>query len=109
MEWVMMLLRLVIGGIAINKIDKLNPIFVEFIPEELQHGNIYISQKYNTAIHLCCCGCGNQVVTPTSLPAGWKIDIDDDLISLSPSIGSWNLPCRSHYIIKHNEVQWCEA
>ena len=38
--------------------------FVEFIPDELEHGIIYISIRFATASHLCCCGCGNKVVTP---------------------------------------------
>ena len=38
--------------------------FVEFIPDELEQGTIYISIRFATASHLCCCGCGNKVVTP---------------------------------------------
>ena len=38
--------------------------FVEFIPDELEQGTIYISIRFATASHLCICGCGNKVVTP---------------------------------------------
>ena len=38
--------------------------FVEFIPDELEQGKIYISIRFATASHLCLCGCGNKVVTP---------------------------------------------
>ena len=30
--------------------------FVEFIPDELQEGTIYVSIRFATAAHLCCCG-----------------------------------------------------
>jgi hypothetical protein len=38
--------------------------FVEFIPDELKEGTIYVSIRFATATHLCCCGCGSRVVTP---------------------------------------------
>ena len=34
----------------------LRPEFVEFIPEQLEDGVLYISQRYGTAMHRCCCG-----------------------------------------------------
>ena len=40
--------------------------FVEFIPGDLKEGTIYVSMRVWTASHLCCCGCGNKVVTPTT-------------------------------------------
>lgn len=83
----------------------LKPEFVEFIPEVLEDGKIYISQAYATAVHKCCCGCGQKVVTPLS-PTGWKLNVDGEHVSLYPSIGNWGLPCRSHYWIRRNVVQW---
>jgi hypothetical protein len=79
--------------------------FVEFIPEELKFGTIYISIPFATASHLCCCGCGNKVVTPLS-PTDWKLIFDGESISLEPSIGNWNFPCQSHYWITRNEIDW---
>lgn len=78
--------------------------FVEFIPEILEDGVLYISMEYCTAIHKCVCGCGNKVVTPIS-PTGWQLEFDGKSISLSPSIGNWNFDCQSHYWIKKNEIQ----
>lgn len=77
--------------------------FVDFIPDKLEDGILYITLKYCTAIHKCVCGCGNEVVTPIS-PNGWKIFFDGISISLYPSIGSWNLECKSHYWIKNNKI-----
>jgi hypothetical protein len=78
--------------------------FVEFIPELLEDGIIYISIEYCTAIHKCVCGCGNEVVTPLS-PTGWKLTFDGKSISLSPSIGNWSFKCQSHYWITKNEIR----
>ncbi len=84
---------------------KLSHEFVKNIPEKIDDGIIYISMEYATAIHKCCCGCGNQVVTPFS-PTDWKITFDGSTITLFPSIGNWNFPCQSHYWITNNEVVW---
>jgi len=78
--------------------------FVEFIPEILEDGVLYVSMEYCTAIHKCVCGCGNKVVTPIS-PTGWQLKFDGKSISLTPSIGNWNFDCQSHYWITKNEIQ----
>jgi len=79
--------------------------FVEYIPDEIEEGVLYISIQFCTAIHKCVCGCGNEVVTPISRE-GWKLSFDGESVSLSPSIGSWNLACRSHYYITNNNIRW---
>ncbi len=79
--------------------------FVDLIPKEIESGLVYISLKYNTMVHLCCCGCNNKVVTPLS-PTGWSLKYDGDVISIKPSIGNWNFPCRSHYWISESSVVW---
>ncbi|MBL8824604.1 MAG: hypothetical protein JNJ77_18610 [Planctomycetia bacterium] len=79
--------------------------FVEYIPEELNERTLYISRTYGTAVHKCCCGCGREVVTPLS-PTAWQLTFDGKSVSLYPSIGSWSLPCQSHYFITKNRVVW---
>lgn len=79
--------------------------FVEYIPEELSDGTIYVSISFATAAHKCCCGCGRKVVTPIT-PTDWCLIFDGDTVSLDPSIGSWSLPCQSHYWIVRNRVRW---
>jgi hypothetical protein len=79
--------------------------FVEFIPDSLEQGVVYVSIPFATVVHLCCCGCGQEVVTPLS-PTDWNITFDGVSISLSPSIGNWNFPCESHYFIRTNTVKW---
>ena len=82
---------------------KLEHRFVQYIPEQLELGVFYISMDYATAAHSCCCGCGLQVITPFT-PTDWKLTYDGETVSLWPSIGNWNFPCRSHYIIRHSRI-----
>jgi hypothetical protein len=90
-----------------SKLSHLVPAFVEFLPDELESGKLYISMQYATASHKCCCGCGRDVVTPIS-PTDWQLAFDGRSLSLTPSIGNWSYPCRSHYWIRHNRVVWDE-
>jgi hypothetical protein len=79
--------------------------FVEFIPDELKAGTIYVSIRFATVTHLCCCGCENKVVTPLR-PTYWKLIFDGKTVSLNPSIGNWSFACKSHYWIVRNKVKW---
>jgi uncharacterized protein DUF6527 len=88
-------------------IAKLNHVFIETIPDELEDGILYISIRFRIIMHNCACGCKNKVVIPLS-PARWKMTFDGKTISLSPSIGNWNFDCRSHYWITNSEVIWAE-
>ena len=81
--------------------------FVEFIPQELIAGTVYVSIRFATASHLCCCGCGNKIVTPIR-PTDWKLIFDGKTVSLTPSIGNWSLACQSHYWITCNKVRWAD-
>jgi Family of unknown function (DUF6527) len=81
-------------------------VFVETVPERLEEAVIYISPKYATAVHLCACGCGNEVVTPFNPESGWRLTFDGKTVSLWPSIGNWRLPCQSHYFIRHDCAEW---
>lgn len=85
------------------KISSLKPAFVAFIPEELEDGVIYISEQYATVTHRCCCGCGEEVVTPLT-PTEWTLTNDDGLVTLYPSVGNWGFKCKSHYWIRKNRV-----
>ncbi|MFK4488900.1 DUF6527 family protein [Bradyrhizobium sp. USDA 336] len=77
--------------------------FVEHIPERLAPGVLYVSIEYATSAHSCCCGCGAEVVTPFT-PTDWRMTFDGETISLSPSVGNWNIACRSHYFIDRGRV-----
>lgn len=79
--------------------------FVEYIPNDLTYGMIYVSMEFATAAHKCCCGCGHEVITPFT-PTDWKLIYDGQSITLNPSIGNWSFACQSHYLIIRNKVHW---
>lgn len=87
------------------RLDRIEPEFVEFIPPELAEGKLYVSMIYATTVHLCACGCRNKVVLPLS-PAEWRMFFDGEAVSLTPSVGNWEFPCRSHYVITGNAIRW---
>lgn len=86
--------------------------FVRNAPRELEPGVLYISMEYATAVHVCCCGCGERVVTPFT-PTDWRMTFDGESVTLRPSVGNWNQNCRSHYVIEGNRVieygPWSDA
>ncbi|MET1416823.1 DUF6527 family protein [Roseibium sp. HPY-6] len=91
-----------------TKIDRLEHRFVKSAPRELESGILYVSFEYATVLHLCACGCGRKVVTPLS-PNDWKMTFNGQTVSLHPSIGSWSLPCRSHYVVRDGRIRWAGA
>jgi len=87
------------------KQSQLSPKFVEYIPEVLEDGVLYVAMEFQMVAHRCCCGCGSPVFLPLN-PTQWRLTFDGEAIWMEPSIGSWSLPCRSHYWIRGNRVQW---
>jgi hypothetical protein len=81
---------------------------VTVMPTQLESGVLYVSIEYGVATHLCACGCGMKVVTPLG-PTDWRFSESQSRPSLWPSIGNWQLPCRSHYVIRNGEVIWAKA
>lgn len=87
------------------KLTRLEHRFVTEAPSVLQPGVLYVSLDYVTTLHLCCCGCGQEAITPLS-PQDWRLTYDGETVSLWPSIGNWSFPCKSHYWIKEGRVVW---
>jgi hypothetical protein len=90
------------------RVSRLVPAFIEQRPETLEEGVIYISVGFRTSVHLCCCGCGNEVWLPIR-PARWKFTYDGQDVSFWPSVGNWSFPCRSHYWIRNGRVDRAPA
>ncbi|MCA9905541.1 MAG: hypothetical protein KC547_16915 [Anaerolineae bacterium] len=88
-----------------TKVSSLKIQYVDTMPQQLDAGILYVSKKYKTAMHLCCCGCGNKVATPLK-PGGWQLSVTNGLPTLHPSVGNFSFPCQSHYIISSGNVQW---
>jgi hypothetical protein len=92
---------------TLKKVE-IEPIYVEFIPEILEENKVYISEEYGTSTHSCLCGCGNKVIMPidniiNGHDYGWKlIKENNGTVSFTPSVGNYQIPCKSHYIITKN-------
>jgi hypothetical protein len=78
---------------------------VQYLPRELAPGILYVSEEFAVAGHLCACGCGNKVITPLG-PTEWTFTERKGRPTLHPSIGNWQLPCRSHYVIAEGQIRW---
>ncbi|MEV7398626.1 DUF6527 family protein [Aeromicrobium sp. NPDC092404] len=88
-----------------SKVERYTHEFVEFIPDALLPGVLYVSTTYATTAHLCMCGCGFEVNSPIS-PQQWCVIFDGRTVSLSPSIGNWSFECQSHYWLDRGRVDW---
>lgn len=89
------------------KQTEITPQYVDFIPpvSKMRQGVLYISKPYKTTSHLCACGCGNEVVLPF-VSHGWTLTERLSGVTMRPSVGSFNLPCKSHYYITDNKIEW---
>ena len=87
--------------------------FVNIIPtnKELLDENVfYINEDENICFHLCPCGCGDLVTITIYRPDnpkkyGWEFYVDPRGLTLYPSIQLVSVRCKSHYIVKNNEVR----
>jgi hypothetical protein len=92
-------------------IERLIPCLVTTIPASPEPGLLYVSVEYATTLHLCACGCGHEVVLGIS-PNDWNVLWDGETVTLDPSVGNWNFPCQSHYLVRLNRIvhagQWSD-
>jgi len=75
------------------------------MPAQLEPGVLYVSEEFETAAHLCACGCGSKVRTPLA-ETEWQFTDHLQGPSLHPSIGNWQRPCKAHYWIDRGEIEW---
>jgi len=85
--------------------EKIKLLKVEYLPKDLKQGILYVSEEFGIAGHLCPCGCKNKIMTPLD-PSEWSFKEINYTPTLYPSIGNWQLPCRSHYLITHGNIEW---
>lgn len=97
------------------RLEVINPVFCEHIPtwKEMEHGVLYISDRFKVSNHLCACGCGQQTVLPFNREKdygkNWSLSDNNGKISLNPSIGNFSgeNPYHAHYYITENKIVWC--
>lgn len=88
-----------------TRAQRIEYVLVDQIPRQMREATLYISLRFATAIHLCCCGCGTQITTPLR-PTDWRLTFDGESVSLHPSVGNSGLACQSHYWIERCRVRW---
>lgn len=88
-----------------TRLTHIRPELVRLMPKQLEDGILYVSQEYGTAAHKCACGCGSRIVTPLT-DTFWNLTLRDGRATLYPSVGNWDYPCRSHYWIRDNRIEW---
>ena len=86
--------------------------------DKLEEGVLYIvdsgTQREQTVLFNCPCGCGNVIDIPyyradqqKELFPSWAYRERQGKVTLSPSVFSTGLPCRSHYFIRDDKIVWC--
>ena len=86
--------------------------------DKLDDGVLYVvdskEQREQTILYNCPCGCGNVIDIPyyhagqqKELFPSWTYRENQGKVTISPSIYSTGLPCRSHYFIRDNRIDWC--
>ena len=88
-----------------TKIAEIRLQYVHFMPATLEPGVLYVAEEFGAAAHLCACGCGKKVRTPLG-PTEWSLCEGNNGPTLHPSIGNWQLPCQSHYLIRNGRIIW---
>lgn len=89
-------------------LTKIDLIHVYYIPKTLEPGILYVSVEFGAAVHLCACGCGSKVSTPLDVDE-WELSETPKGPTLRPSIGNWQLPCKSHYWITEGSIVWAAS
>lgn len=78
--------------------------------EKLEDGVLYVVDDSPYVEYNCPCGCGNVVMIPTTKHErgydGWGFSEHEGKVTLSPSVYSTGFPCRSHYFIRGNRIEW---
>jgi hypothetical protein len=88
-----------------QRLDLIRLARVQYIPKNPEPGVLYVAEEFGAAVHLCACGCGLKVSTPLG-PVGWTLEESIGGPTLSPSIGNWQQPCRTHYWIREGTIIW---
>ena len=87
--------------------------------DTLEDGVLYVvdgdhQDREHIIEYNCPCGCKKAVMIPfyragkkkEEVPS-WAYFETDGKVTLSPSIYSTGWPCKSHYFIRENRVEWC--
>jgi len=86
--------------------ESVTPVYTDTLPNVsiMDEGIIYISIEFGVTGHRCLCGCGELTILPINnvidgKDHGWKMTDKDGKLTFTPSVGNFQIPCKSHYII----------
>lgn len=82
-------------------------LLVDRIPAKMQEGVVYHTEEYELAGLLCACGCGHQITL--LVPDSHQVRDEGGYATIRPSVGVFDAPCKSHYVISAGNVQWLPA
>ena len=88
--------------------SKIQLLHVEYMPKSIDKGILYVSRRFGVTAHKCPCGCGTKVILPLG-PCEWSIAERNGKPTLHPSVGNWQIPCKSHYWIKNGQIEWLDS
>lgn len=83
------------------------------IDKDMKEGILYLSRRFELAIHLCACGCKEETVTPLlgigekETKEGWNYSEGPNGPTLWPSIGNQKFKCKSHYYVTDGKIELC--
>lgn len=91
------------------KVERLTLVECEFMPAHVDKldGVLYVSRRFELAIHLCACGCRGAAVTPLDPARGWELTQGPNGPTLTPSIGHQHWACKSHYHVTDGAIVPC--
>ena len=77
---------------------------VDRVPKEMDEGVVYHSEEFELAGLRCACGCGHRITL--LVPDSHQVFEQGGWATVSPSIGVFDAPCKSHYYISGGGVEW---
>lgn len=80
---------------------------VDRIPTQMREGVVYHTQEFELAGVLCACGCSHRITL--LVPDSHEVWDEGGYATIRPSVGVFDAPCKSHYVISAGDVQWLPA
>lgn len=77
---------------------------VDRIPTQVRESVVYHTQEFELAGMLCACGCGHRITL--LVPDSHQVWDEGGYATIQPSVGVFDAPCKSHYVISAGDVQW---
>lgn len=80
---------------------------VERIPRQMAEAVVYHTEEFELAGLLCACGCGHRITL--LVPDSHEVWDDGGYVTISPSVGVLDAPCKSHFFITRGNVEMLPA